>query len=141
MEGSIRLEGGSGSHEGRVEIYYLKRWGTVCDRYFNLLDATVVCHQLGYSYASSLEHGAFEGGSGFIWLYNVDCTGYETNLLQCKSRSPEVLPSFCSDHSYDAGVNCSSKNFRYRILLVKCMKSWYQKSLNCKFHCCFNAPC
>ena len=37
----IRLVGGLGPHEGRVEIFYRGEWGTVCDYSWNVTDATV----------------------------------------------------------------------------------------------------
>ena len=114
-EGTIRLVGGSGSHEGRVEIYLLGRWGTVCDRYgsFGVLDALVVCRQLGYSINTDWRSRTFRRGSGFVWLDNIACTGYEANLLQCRSNGLGVVSSSCHDHSNDANIICSSEYTMY----------------------------
>ena len=37
----IRLVGGLGPHEGRVEIFFLGEWGTVCGNSWSVTDATV----------------------------------------------------------------------------------------------------
>ena len=40
--------GGRNSTEGRVEIYYNGRWGAICDRDWDMNDATVACRSLGF---------------------------------------------------------------------------------------------
>ena len=117
-EGSIRLVGGSDSHEGLVEIYLFGRWGTVCDSYFTFTDAIVVCRQLGYSIDSDWRNRTFGSGSGFTWLQFVECTGYEASLLQCRTSSLGTVSFFCSYH-YAAGVTCSSKVSLYALLSSK----------------------
>ena len=47
--GMIRLQGGTYSNEGRVEVYCNGQWGTICDNGFGSTDALVLCKQLGYS--------------------------------------------------------------------------------------------
>ena len=40
---------GSNSHsEGRLEVLYSGKWGSVCSDSFTIVEANVVCHQLGY---------------------------------------------------------------------------------------------
>ena len=107
-EGTVRLVGGASPLEGRVEVFLLGHWGTVCDNSWDLADATVVCHQLGYLRAVEASgSAAFGAGTGPSWYRDVDCVGTEKNLSEC-TYDNYTFGSACS-HSQDAGVNCSSK--------------------------------
>jgi len=44
----VRLVGGSSSREGRLEVYFMGVWGTVCDDGFTDAAARVACYMLGY---------------------------------------------------------------------------------------------
>ena len=47
--GDIRLASISNPLEGLVEACYDGVWGTVCDSNWESAEASVVCHQLGFS--------------------------------------------------------------------------------------------
>ena len=47
-DGNILLVNGSTSQEGRVEVCYNNTYWTVCDDFWDELDAKVVCAKLGY---------------------------------------------------------------------------------------------
>lgn len=103
-EDTIRLLGGQSLNEGRVDIFLFGHWGTVCDYNWDLLDAIVACHQLGYSTAeAALTGSAFGMGSGPNWMNSMHCTGYEASLSEC-NHSPGY--DSCRGH---AGVICSSE--------------------------------
>ena len=102
--GDVRLIGGTGPHEGRVEILHDGQWGTVCDDYWTLSDARVACRQLGYSDASEAARLArFGAGSGPIWMDNVVCSGNETRLADCPFSG---WGEHNCEHDEDAGAVC-----------------------------------
>ena len=63
----IRLVGGNGPNEGRVEVFYHGEWGTVCDDHWSTVDAQVVCRELGYARAINAPgFGTFGQGTGRV---------------------------------------------------------------------------
>ena len=102
---NIRLANG-GRYYGRVEVYHNGQWGTVCDDYWDINDADVVCRQLGFSSASSAPHSARYGqGSDPIWMDDVHCRGTEASLFHCTHAG---WATHNCGHSEDASVICNT---------------------------------
>ena len=104
---SVRLVGGRWRGEGRVEIFKYGKWGTVCDDYWDMNDARVVCRQLGFPVTVSAPGSArFGTASGQIWLDDVRCSGSESSIADCQHRG---WGRHNCNHNKDASVICSSK--------------------------------
>ena len=101
----VRLREGTVANEGRVEVDVERNdmWQTVCDVDWDLIDADVVCKELGYHYAISAVSGAYFGqGMLSVWR-GANCTGGESSITACQP----AVGAFCL-HSMDAGVVCST---------------------------------
>ncbi|KAM6226174.1 scavenger receptor cysteine-rich domain-containing protein DMBT1-like isoform 4-T4 [Porphyrio hochstetteri] len=104
--GTLQLLSGPNRCAGRVEVLHDHMWGTVCDDGWDLNDAAVVCRQLGCGRALSATSGArFGRGHDPIWLDEVNCTGTEDNLFDCRASAWGQNNCF---HGEDAGVICSA---------------------------------
>ena len=102
----VRLTDGVDETEGRVEIFYNGEWGTVCDDAWGLVDANVVCREIGCPYGATTtpNNATFGQGIGTIWLDNVQCAGNEFYLSDCIHSGWGI--GNCV-HSEDAGVQCN----------------------------------
>ena len=95
---------------GIVQIYYNSRWGNICDDYrYDYSEANVICHQLGYTGASSYPRAGrtnYGTDTNQMIMNDVNClnSNYLT-LLQC-SFSTYIYYSCSISDTYDATVYC-----------------------------------
>ncbi|XP_062373414.1 scavenger receptor cysteine-rich type 1 protein M130-like [Sardina pilchardus] len=108
MVNTVRLVNGSSQCSGRVEVYHAGEWGTVCDLWWDMTDAAVVCRELGCGDAVETLSGAHFGeGSGRSWMTGVRCEGSESRLKNCEHMGWRDWSTLRCPHSRDAGVTCS----------------------------------
>ncbi len=109
-QGDLRLVGGEGPNEGRLEVFANGEWGTVCDDYWEgefrppeqgVTNGDVACRQLGYPGMADI----FDAGGGVdpIWLDNVACAGDEGRLIDCPANA---LGADNCGHAEDVGLIC-----------------------------------
>lgn len=82
----VRLRGGRNHKEGRVEVRLNNgKWGTICSDGWDLLEANVVCRQLGLGYAKDALQTDYFGGSDISphLISGTECYGNETSLVDC----------------------------------------------------------
>ena len=122
VDSDIRLVGGSGPHEGRVEVYNSGTWSTVCDDDWDLQDAMVVCRQLGYINATAAVGPArFGSGSGPILFSDLSCVGNESTITECDHLS---TGGHNCNHSQDVGVVCEGQSICNNDLLCTFLHSF-----------------
>ena len=143
----MRLQDGTDSSNGRVEICQDGIWGAVCSSGWDHTDAGVVCRQLGYGtegtyvtcicihvHTCTACHVHFAspdvavtsvfGPGGSVLVSDVRCTGTEQNLHQCHKTGSS---NYTCKRENSAGVICSRSFGKYRN-----MHEFMHKSLNNK---------
>ena len=89
-----------------MEVYHNGEWGTVCGNGWDLMDAQVVCKELGYGSATIASAALYGRGSGRIWLDNLECVGTENTIRNCSHSGWGIL--YNCRHYEDAGVQCDA---------------------------------
>ncbi|XP_072288954.1 scavenger receptor cysteine-rich type 1 protein M130-like isoform X2 [Eucyclogobius newberryi] len=101
----IRLVNGTDRCSGRVEVYFHRQWGTICDDDWDIRDAQVACRALDCGVAlKTVPQSIYGEGTGAIWLDNVECAGNESDLVNCGHNN---IGDHNCGHGEDAGVICS----------------------------------
>ena len=127
----IRLHGGETHYEGGVEIKLNGTWGTICDDFWGIEEANVICRMLNFTEgALSTQCCGFYNGYGIaekIWLDDVHCDGDEQSIAECRHggwgshncRHTEDVGVVCRHSPVSApGSHCSLKNTSWRRLTM-----------------------
>ena len=98
--------------EGRVEVAWDGKFGTVCDDYWTTTDADVACRDIGHAAGQRSFVRSHFGGAARdvpIWFDDVECLGSEATLAACprSGGTGSAGSNNCSRaHTEDAGVRC-----------------------------------
>ena len=96
-------------------MFYTGVWGAISSSNWDINDATVVCRQLGYSAGAevALKNGVYGLVSGPVWITNLQCTGSESNVMECVhdglgnktelQRRGNIASVICKDSSFTTG--------------------------------------
>ncbi|XP_046838795.1 protein bark beetle [Vespa crabro] len=107
----VRLLGGKTNLEGRLQVRIGEKWGTVCNYGWTILDASIVCHQLGLTLDPDnwfIERSQIPnaGINEDILLTNVRCTEGDNDISKCRAETVNDFENSCT-HENDVGVRCS----------------------------------
>ncbi|XP_060576601.1 neurotrypsin-like [Ruditapes philippinarum] len=125
----VRLVGGTGPYDGRVEVNINDGWGTVCSTYIGPYDDDTLCQSMDLKLTHYFPRiSVYEQGTGSIYIGRIGCSATNTHISQCSFLPP--FRYYCS-HSYDISLVCtpcgkptihsgSFDSFNGTVLTAKC---------------------
>ncbi|XP_056150146.1 deleted in malignant brain tumors 1 protein-like [Lampris incognitus] len=103
--GAVKLVEGYSQCDGKVEFYHNNQWGTVCGESWDLMEASVVCHQLKCGHVHKVTQIPHLGhDSEKLWIDEISCRGRESSLTECAQRG---FGDNTCNRTLVAGVVCS----------------------------------
>ncbi|XP_028405291.1 scavenger receptor cysteine-rich type 1 protein M130-like [Dendronephthya gigantea] len=109
---NVRIVDSMHTNEGRLEVYYNNSWKKVCRKNWTLVEANVVCKELGYLNAV---HKGLTGSlpsTNNAYLRNrIGCTGKEERFSDCVHEENDEV--FCNDGPVE--VKCDGKEGDVRL--------------------------
>ncbi len=114
----VRLVGGEGTNEGRLEVYFEGDWEQVCDDIYTTAQqhalANLLCTQLGYTGTGHTFTSSYaDSGNDVFLMDDVQCTGTETNLAQCPFKG--WWQENCSSYE-TVGIACAPADGDVRLV-------------------------
>ena len=100
----VKLVDGGSYNEGRLEVCYNNRCGTICYEGWNDKYASLVCSQLGFG--PSGKSAYFGPGSGTILMEIINCTLNDALPWPVKCDHYGVGITVGCDHYKDIGIKC-----------------------------------
>jgi len=126
---NTRVRSGAQVGEGRIEVLKWGRWGTICDKEWDLKDANVACREMGFGTAKQASiDSSFGQGHGPLWYSKLECRGDERRIEDCKHQqlaypfdyyktmNEEEIPTGDPEctHGEEAGVVCHTPDMRLK---------------------------
>ena len=108
----MRLTYSTNPFSGHVEIYanstgglHNAEWRSICDENWDILNARVVCHQLGYPDAvAALTSARYDQSTALILIENMQCLGNESDFFACAHSG---ISDHTCEHDQYAVVECT----------------------------------
>ncbi|XP_071375300.1 scavenger receptor cysteine-rich domain-containing protein DMBT1-like [Centroberyx affinis] len=99
--GAVRLVNGTDRCSGRVEVYIHGQWGTVCGKDWDMMEAQVVCPELGCGTALDYKNYSFFGeGSGDIFM-----SGFISHWQLIKYEKKNIIPHSLTRSAHTFSLN------------------------------------
>ena len=97
--------GSSNATQGLLEVYFNNQWGTVCDDFFNMNAANVICKMMNFGGALDF-HPVLGPEHVPIWLDDIycqdgnegsidECTHSEVGVHDCRHHEDVYLSCYC----------------------------------------------